>query len=161
MKFKNLDVNARSRVTGETALHFLCSWWYPFSIYGAFYNNSDLFYHLGNDSMLVQLIEGTLIESEYSVANVGIAGADPAIKDNSGKTCYDILPNLRQIVDKYGQFMLRKAKLSTLDKPSQQEFGESQQTRILDILQVTFARPQNVVNEPNEDGDDQGFGLFD
>jgi hypothetical protein len=146
MKFKNLDVNARSRDTGETALHFLCSWWYPFSIYGAFYNNSDLFYHLGNDSMLVQLIE---------------AGADPAIKDNSGKTCYDILPNLRQIVDKYGQFMLRKAKLSTLDKPSQQEFGESQQTRILDILQVTFARPQNVVNEPNEDGDDQGFGLFD
>ena len=67
MSFKSIDINARSQKTGETALHYLCSWWFPFSIHSTFYNNSDLFYHLGNDSLLVQLIEGTLILYKYYI----------------------------------------------------------------------------------------------
>jgi len=56
--------------------------------------------------------------------------------------------------------MLRKTKLSTLPKPDLKNFGENQQTKILDMLQVTFAHPQNGPN-PNDDGDELGFGLFD
>eukprot|EP01121_Diplochlamys_sp_Union-15-3_P001116 TRINITY_DN1097_c0_g1_i1.p1 TRINITY_DN1097_c0_g1~~TRINITY_DN1097_c0_g1_i1.p1 ORF type:complete len:348 (-),score=48.19 TRINITY_DN1097_c0_g1_i1:41-1084(-) len=93
--YEGTDLNVKNPFTGDTLLHMICSDW-TLPLHDLFFDSDTVKADLQNRSILFMLLQANRKGDRKELSSD--AKADPTLKNKAGKTCFDILPNLKRLM---------------------------------------------------------------